>query len=69
MTCFHCLNDSLVWTNDFSFEDYLYEGDGIIHHLSCTNCGAKVIYLVPLNKEAADHIGSEWEEKDESKIR
>lgn len=37
--CWFC-NSTLIWNNDFSFEDYEIEGDGIIAVLTCTNCGA-----------------------------
>lgn len=47
--CFHCLSRSVIWDSDFSFEDYGYEGEGIIHECHCTNCGAQITYWIPLN--------------------
>lgn len=44
--CFHCLHNSLVWQCDYDFEDYGYEGDGIVQVLVCSNCGAEVEYKI-----------------------
>ena len=30
--CFHCLNNSVIWSGDFTFEDMGYEG-GCSHML------------------------------------
>lgn len=35
--------------NDFSFEDYGMEGEGIVQVFSCQNCGADVECYVPLD--------------------
>lgn len=52
--CFHCLNNSLVWQSDYSFEDFGYDGEGIVHILICSKCNSEVEYRVPLNKENED---------------
>ena len=44
--CFHCLTDNVVWDSDFDFEDFGYEGKGIVHICHCTNCGAEIEYRV-----------------------
>lgn len=44
--CFNCLCNSLVWQSDFDYEDFGYEGEGIVHILVCSNCGAEVEYRV-----------------------
>lgn len=49
--CFHCLNNSLVWQSDYSYEDFGYEGDGIVQILICSNCGAEVEYRVPIRED------------------
>lgn len=49
--CFHCGSYSVVWGADFSFEDYGYEGEGIIHSCHCSNCGAEIEYWIPLDSE------------------
>ena len=45
--CFHCLSMSVVGDSDFDFEDFGYEGEGIVHICHCTNCGAEIEYRVP----------------------
>ena len=52
--CFHCLSKSVIWDGDFSFEDYGYEGEGIIHECHCTNCGAQITYWIPINNEETE---------------
>ena len=49
--CFHCLHGSVIWDNDFSFEDMCLEGEGIVHICHCVNCGAEIEYRVPEEKE------------------
>lgn len=34
MKCFYCQND-LLWNNDYDYEDYGIEGDGIVSVYSC----------------------------------
>ena len=47
--CFHCLSYSVCWDADFDFEDFGYEGEGIVHMCHCNNCGAEIEYRVPCN--------------------
>lgn len=49
--CFHCGCKSVIWDNDFSFEDFCYEGDGIVHVCHCTNCNAEIEYRISLDEE------------------
>ena len=49
--CFHCGARAVIWDNDFSFEDYGYEGDGIVHECHCTNCGASITYYIPIDTD------------------
>lgn len=44
--CFHCQGENVVWDNDFSFEDYSYDCEGIVHVLHCPDCGAVIEYYV-----------------------
>lgn len=46
--CFHCLSFSVCWDGDFDFEDFGYEGEGIVHMCHCANCGAEIEYRVPV---------------------
>jgi len=49
--CFNCGERAVIWDADFSFEDYGYEGEGIIHECHCSKCGARIIYEVPLDED------------------
>jgi len=49
--CFHCGQRSVVWQADFDFEDYCFEGQGIVHVLTCANCGADIEYRIPIPDE------------------
>ena len=44
--CFHCLNYAVGWDSDFDFDDFGYEGEGVVHICHCTNCGAEIEYIV-----------------------
>lgn len=43
---FHCCCKSVVWSGDFTFEDFGYEGEGIVHICHCSNCGAEIEYRI-----------------------
>ena len=49
--CFNCLHDSVVWDRDFDFEDFGYDGEGVVHICHCINCGAEIEYRVPINND------------------
>ena len=49
--CFHCGQQSVIWDNDFMFEDYGYDGEGLIHVCHCMNCGAEIEYRIPIGGE------------------
>ena len=49
--CFHCLSNTVCWDSDFSFEDFGYEGEGIVQICHCANCGAEIEYRIPLSEE------------------
>ena len=44
--CFHCGERAVLWQNDFTFADYDMAGEGLIHELLCTSCGARITYEV-----------------------
>lgn len=52
--CFHCGTKSVIWDNDFSFEDMGYEGDGIVYMCHCKNCGCEVEYRVKFKSNSDD---------------
>ena len=49
--CFHCCQRTVIWDNDFSFDDVGLEGEGIVQFLHCTNCGARIEYYISLEPE------------------
>lgn len=49
--CFHCGARSVYWCADFSFEDYGYPGEGIVHVCCCANCKAEIEYRISLEEE------------------
>lgn len=49
--CFHYLSDSVIWDADFDFDDFGYEGQGVVHICHCTNCGAEIEYRVPISDD------------------
>lgn len=49
--CFHCGMRAVIWDNDFMFEDYGEDGEGIIHECHCTHCGALITYRIPIEEE------------------
>ena len=53
--CFHCLTKSVIWDSDFTFKDYGYEEEGLIHVCHCTNCGAEIEYRIPFHNEDSEH--------------
>ena len=48
--CFHCLSKSVIWDCDYTFEDFGYEGDGLVQICHCVNCGAEIEYRIPLSE-------------------
>ena len=49
--CFHCGEYSVIWDSDFDFEDFGYDGEGIVHVCHCMNCGAEIIYNIAFDDE------------------
>lgn len=49
--CFHCGKYTVYWQADFDFEDCGYEGTGIVHMCTCTNCGAEIEYMISDEEE------------------
>lgn len=55
--CFHCGHRTVIWDADFSFEDFAYDGDGIVHICHCSNCGAEIEYRIRLDKDELTSVG------------
>ena len=50
MNCWHC-KSKLIWGNDFTFEDYGLEDEGIVSALSCPNCPTEVEVYYNIDEE------------------
>ncbi len=59
--CFNCLSRTVIWDADFTFEDYGIEGEGIVHHCHCVNCGAEIVYYVPVSEEDVEELKKVYE--------
>ena len=57
--CFHCGHRAVIWDCDFSYEDYGYEGDGIVQECHCTHCGARITYMIPCGDVEESEINGE----------
>lgn len=55
--CFHCGEPTVIWDSDFSFDDFGYEGDGIVQILHCGSCGAEIEYRLRFEEEEGDDHG------------
>ena len=47
--CYNCGSKNVIWGCDFDYEDYGYEGNGIVSNYSCTDCGAQIEVRVPID--------------------
>ena len=63
--CFNCLKRAVVWDCDYDFEDFGYEGVGIVHMCHCSNCKSEIEYIVPVTDEDIEELeeGCEYDEK------
>lgn len=52
--CFHCLQKAVVWDCDYDFDDFGYEGEGIVQCCHCANCGAEIEYRIRTDKAGDD---------------
>jgi len=56
--CFHCLSRSVIWDCDYNFEDFGYEGEGLVQICHCANCGAEIEYRIPFPATEEDEEGT-----------
>lgn len=49
----------MIWGGDNSFEDYGYEGDGIVANLTCSECGAYAEFMIRLDDDDNEECGGE----------
>lgn len=52
--CPRCGKQSAVWGNDYNFEDYCMDGDGIVTNYTCTECNSDIQVATPFNEENED---------------
>ena len=62
--CFHCLCKTVGWCSDFDYEDFDYEGEGIVHVCHCYNCGADIEYRVPMSPVEGEEADFDLLEKE-----
>ena len=41
----------MIWDCDYDFEDFCYEGDGIVQIFHCAECGAEIEYMIPFHRD------------------
>ena len=44
--CYACKSE-MIWQNDFNFEDFGYEGDGVVSCFSCPACDTYAEFVIP----------------------
>ena len=62
--CFHCGKRAVIWQCDYDFEDFGYEGEGIVQTYHCTHCGADIEYNIPISDTTDEDIDPELYEDD-----
>ena len=53
--CFHC-GGSVIWDNDYSFDEMGYDGEGVVHCCHCADCGADIEYRICQHIESIQSI-------------
>jgi len=48
--CWFCGHE-MIWGNDFDFEDYGLDGDGIVSILNCPNCEATAEFYSKIEED------------------
>lgn len=52
--CYHCGHKSVYWQNDYDFEDFGYEGQGIVQMYTCANCGTEIECSIPITNSESE---------------
>lgn len=60
MNCHFC-GGKLIWGNDFSFEDYGIEGEGIVTSMTCSGCGATWEGYLEIENESIENTSVQSE--------
>ena len=45
--CYNCRTE-MIWGNDFSFEDFAYEGECVVSSFTCPTCDTYAEFVVPI---------------------
>ena len=53
--CFHCGHRAVIWDCDYDFEDFGYDGEGIVQMCHCANCGAEIEYRISTDGERDEY--------------
>lgn len=48
--CYHCRARTVLWDNDYSFEDCALDGDGLVQMFHCETCGAVIEYRLSFDE-------------------
>lgn len=51
--CWFC-GRQMIWSGDFSFEDYGMEGEGVVANLTCPNCNATAEFYTEIKNEECE---------------
>ena len=63
--CFHCCTRGVIWDCDYDFEDFGYDGEGIVQMCHCVNCGAEIEYRIYFDRDKdGEPIGEQSAESD-----
>ena len=46
VSCYNC-GTEMILESDFDFEDFNYEGEGVISCFSCSKCGTYAEFTIP----------------------
>jgi len=44
--CYNCRTE-MIWGNDFDFDDFDYEGEGVVSCFTCPRCDTYAEFVVP----------------------
>ena len=47
--CYNC-EAEMIWGNDFDFDDFGYEGEGIVSCFTCPKCDTYAEFVIPNKK-------------------
>ena len=42
--CWFC-KEEMIWSNDFTFDEWGFEGEGLVAVLTCSGCGSEARFV------------------------